>query len=64
VGGGGARRDFDINVDGLAHYGLLPGFLQDLKNLGCEMTSMLRSAEDYIVMWEICERQAMRVPAH
>src|SRR5262249_1546422 len=25
---------FDINVDGVAHYGMLPDLLQDLKNIG------------------------------
>ena len=27
-------RDFDYNLDGLAHYGMLPDMLQDLKNVG------------------------------
>ena len=30
----GPRRDFDINIDGMAHYGMLPDFLQDLRNVG------------------------------
>jgi hypothetical protein len=28
------QRDFDINIDGVAHYGLLPDLVQDLKNVG------------------------------
>ena len=29
----GPRRDFDINLDGMAHYGLLPDLLQDVRNV-------------------------------
>jgi len=51
----GTRRPFDFNVEGLAHYGLIPDMLQDLKNL--DMTSedfeaLFSSAEDYLQMWE------------
>jgi hypothetical protein len=52
------RRDFDINIDGVAHYGMLTDFLQDLKNVGlapADMSVLLRSAEDYIEVWERCE---------
>ena len=51
------RRDFDINIDGLAHYGLLPDFIQDLRNVGLtdqDLEPLFRSAEDYIKMWEKC----------
>lgn len=51
-------RDFDINLDGFAHYGLLPDFLQDLKNCGVSlprMAPLFGSAEDYIKMWENCQ---------
>jgi hypothetical protein len=30
----GGRRDFDVNLDGVARYGLLPDFFQDLRNVG------------------------------
>jgi hypothetical protein len=51
------QRDFDFNEDGLAHYGLLPDLLQDLKNLGDEdLETMFRSAEGYLQMWEKVER--------
>lgn len=49
------RRVFDFNVDGLAHYGMLPDLLQDLKNIGLgarEFGALFSSAEDYVVMWE------------
>jgi hypothetical protein len=51
------RRDFDLNVDGVAHYGMLPDFLQDLRNLGLtedDLAPLFRSAEDYIELWERC----------
>ena len=39
----------------MAHYGLMPDFLQDLRNIGLapdKLTVLFRSAEDYIQMWE------------
>lgn len=55
------QRDFDINLDGVAHYGLLPDLIQDLKNVGLtddDLLPFFRSAEDYIQTWEKCERQS------
>ena len=55
------RRDFDVNVDGVAHYGLLPDFLQDLRNVGtpaAEVDALYRGAEHYIQVWERCLEQA------
>jgi len=52
------RRDFDINIDGLAHYGLLADFIEDLKNVGltqADLKPLFRSAEHYVQMWEKCE---------
>lgn len=49
------RRTFDVNVDGLAHFGMLPDVLQDLKNLGlppADFQALFSSAEGYIRMWE------------
>jgi microsomal dipeptidase-like Zn-dependent dipeptidase len=57
----GERRDFDINIDGMAHYGMLPDFLQDLRNIGLtadDLAPLFRSAYDYIQMWEKCEQRA------
>ena len=57
----GPRRDFDINIDGMAHYGMLPDFLQDVRNDGLtpqDLAPLFRGAYDYIQMWETCERQA------
>ncbi|MEV6598683.1 membrane dipeptidase [Actinoplanes sp. NPDC051346] len=55
------RRDFDVNVDGVAHYGLLPDFLQDLRNAGApaaEVDALYRGAEHYIQVWERCLERA------
>jgi microsomal dipeptidase-like Zn-dependent dipeptidase len=54
------ERVFDFNVDGLAHYGLVPDMLQDLKNVEMpkrDMQALFGSAEGYLRMWE-------RVEAH
>jgi hypothetical protein len=56
-----ARRDFDINIDGMAHYGMLPDLLQDLRNIGLtaeDLAPLFRSAYDYVQMWDKCERRA------
>jgi len=57
----GPRRDFDINIDGMAHYGMLPDFLQDLRNCGLsakELAPLFRSAYDYVEMWDKCTQRA------
>ena len=51
-------RQFDINFDGIAHYGMLPDMLQDMKNNGMtarDFVPLFRSAEDYVQMWERCQ---------
>lgn len=56
-------KEWDINLDGMAHYGLLPDFLQDGKNSGLtrdDLRPLFRSAEDYIRLWERCERNRHR----
>jgi hypothetical protein len=51
------QKIFNFNNDGLAHYGLLPDMLQDLKDLGDkDMQTLFRSAEGYLQMWEKVER--------
>ena len=53
------NRYWDFNTDGMAHYGLMPDFLQDLRNIGLapgRLTTLFRSAEDYIQMWEKTEK--------
>lgn len=49
------KRDFDFNVDGLAHYGLVPDMLQDLKNLSmatADFEALFSSAESYLQVWD------------
>ena len=60
----GPRRDFDINIDGMAHYGMFPDFLQDLRNVGLtaeDLAPLFRSAYDYTQMLETCERRAFEI---
>jgi microsomal dipeptidase-like Zn-dependent dipeptidase len=53
------KRDWDLNIDGLAHYGLMPDFFQDVANLlsgntrgATDLRVLFHSAEDYIRLWE------------
>ena len=51
---------FDINTDGVAHYGMLPDFLQDLQNIGLteqHLAALCSSAEYFVYMWEKCEQR-------
>ncbi len=53
----GPVREFDFNLDGLAHYGMLPDMFQDLKNTGLPYETFKKlfgSAERYIEVWEKC----------
>ncbi|MBZ5560742.1 MAG: HYR domain-containing protein, partial [Acidobacteriia bacterium] len=48
-------RTFDFNVDGMAHIGMLPDFVAELKTIGLPepyMSSIMQSAEQYIRVWE------------
>jgi hypothetical protein len=51
------EREYDINVDGVAHYGLYPDFIQDARTLGGDafMRDMVRGPESYLQMWERVE---------
>ncbi len=52
-------KTFDFNFDGLAHVGMLPDLIQDLRQIGVsdnDLTPLFRSAEGYISMWEKAER--------
>jgi len=60
----GERRDFDINLDGVAHYGMLPDMLQDIRNSGVppeDFAPLFRSANDYVEMWATCQQRAKQV---
>jgi hypothetical protein len=51
------QRVFDINVDGVAHYGLYPDWVEDLrKQAGSEIIrDLARGPEAYLQMWERAE---------
>ena len=60
----GPRRDFDINLDGMAHYGMLPDFLQDIRNSGLtakDFVPLFRSAYDYVQTWNTIEQRAAEI---
>ena len=52
------NRTFHFNVDGLAHMGMIPDFVEDLKSLGMtddQLRPLYSSAEAYIQMWKRAE---------
>ena len=54
-------KTFDYNYDGLAHVGLLPDFIEDLKTVGLSnyyLDKLFRSADAYVDVWERAERSA------
>lgn len=60
----GPMRDFDINLDGMAHYGLLPDLLQDVVNTGVtpqDLAPLFRSAYDYVEMWDVCTQRGVEL---
>ena len=49
------KRTFDFNVDGLAHVGLLPDLVADVKKIGlsdADLQPLFRSAEGFVDVWE------------
>lgn len=53
------QRVFDLNVDGVSHYGLYPDYLADIqRSPGGDKTMeyLFRSAEAYLQLWERSER--------
>ena len=61
----GPVREFDYNLDGLAHYGMLPDLLQDLKNVLLPpglLDRMFGSAEEYLQVWERSVKAAATIP--
>ena len=47
-------REFDINKDGVAHYGLYPDWVEDLRKIAGKqiVDDMARGSEAYLMMWE------------
>lgn len=59
-------KAWDIGVDGMAHYGLLPDLLQQWACDGVDERSsrpLLRSAEGYVATWKRAEQAAARLRA-
>jgi hypothetical protein len=48
------ERVYDINTDGVAHYGLYPDWIEDLRHLAGDdiVEDMARGPEAYLQMWE------------
>ena len=48
------QRVYDINVDGVAHYGLYPDWMEDLRKIAGNaiVEDMARGPEAYLQMWE------------
>jgi hypothetical protein len=48
------ERTYDVNVDGVAHYGLYPDWIEDLRMLEGDaiVRDLERGAEAYLQMWE------------
>jgi microsomal dipeptidase-like Zn-dependent dipeptidase len=52
------NQTFDYNDDGLANAGMIPDFIQDLKQVGvsqADLAPLMNSAEQYVRMWELAE---------
>jgi hypothetical protein len=51
------QRTYDINVDGVSHYGLYPDWIEDLRKQGGDNIAddMARGSEAYLQMWERAE---------
>jgi hypothetical protein len=54
------QRTWDINVDGVAQYGMFPDWIEDIRKLGGDqiVRDMGRGSEAYLEMWE----RALGVP--
>jgi hypothetical protein len=51
------QRLFDINTDGVAHYGLYPDWVEDVRKIAGDeiIRDMARGSEAYLQMWERAE---------
>jgi hypothetical protein len=47
-------RVYDVNIDGVAHYGLFPDYIEDLRMIAGDqiVDDMANGAEAYLQMWE------------
>ncbi len=57
-------RVWDFNLDGMAHYGLFPAFIESMKRVGMtteEQAAFFSSAERFAQMWEKCDSSRTNV---
>jgi microsomal dipeptidase-like Zn-dependent dipeptidase len=57
------QRLFNYDREGVAHYGLLPEWIEEMRQLDARqgskaVESLMQSAEAYLQMWEAAERRA------
>jgi microsomal dipeptidase-like Zn-dependent dipeptidase len=55
-----ADRTIDFNTEGMAHIGMIPELIEDVRNDGIteeELEPLFRSAEGYLRMWETAEQR-------
>ena len=55
-------KPWDYSVDGAAHAGLLPDFIEDLRRVGVSdayLQPLFRSAEAHVRMWERADGSAV-----
>lgn len=61
------NRVFNYNTDGLAHVGLLPDVIQDMRNQGMNdhyIEMFFRGAESYLQMWEKAQARSRALTDH
>lgn len=57
------QRTWDLNTDGAAHYGLVPDWIEDIRNVGGQdvVDDLFRGAESYLTTWGASERHQASV---
>jgi microsomal dipeptidase-like Zn-dependent dipeptidase len=61
------NRTWDINTDGVAHYGLWPDYIRSWDAAGMtrqEKNVFMSSAEHFTQMWELCEKRKARAAGY
>jgi hypothetical protein len=55
-------RTYDVNVDGVDHYGLYPDWIEDMRRVGGRqiLEDLANGAEAYLQMWERAESGTSR----
>ncbi|MFW6058156.1 MAG: hypothetical protein ACOC9W_04810, partial [Persicimonas sp.] len=59
-----ANRTIDFNNEGLAHIGMIPELIEDVRNDGAtddQLEPLFRSAEGYLRMWERAEERGAAI---